>query len=319
MIPHTYPSKVVDNLTKMQVGLLTNVNALQAWIDYIPVKKVNIEGLAVNSYDGYIATDELDVTGLQKWVDYIPVFDVSDNIAYTQAFSTDSNGYIPITGGVIPEISSPPEYIGVSARGVASVVTMPTHEAGDLLIIQYMTDSNGQFTSPPSGWTLLPVSKGYTSRFISLAYKIAQSNNEPILDVSSNVNDSVDSATWVFNIRGANPTNPINAQQNSFRNTGTVNGTIQGLTTTIDNCLILSIIASAKDSSTGGLSNWANPSLVSITESFDLGFTSDNGGTFGMAHGVKESSGVVANTTFTITSGTNFNLNNFTMLAINPI
>lgn len=219
--------------------------------------------------------------------------------------------------GVLP--SSPPEYIGVSARGVVSAVTMPTHQAGDLLIMQYMTDANGELSSAPSGWTLLPVSKGSTTRPISLAYKIAQSNNEPTLNVTSNVNNSIDTATWVFNIRGASPTNPINAQQNSFRNTGTVNGTIQGLTTTNDNCLILSIITSAKDSTTGGLSNWANPSLVAISGSFDLGFTSDNGGTFGMAHGVKESAGVVANTTFTITTGTNFNLNNFTMLAINPI
>lgn len=219
--------------------------------------------------------------------------------------------------GVLP--SSPPEYIGVSARGVATAVTMPTHQAGDLLIMQYMTDSNGEFISPPSGWNLLPVSKGTGSRFISLAYKIAQSNNEPTVNITTNVNTSVDSATWVFNIRGANPTNPINTQQNSFRNSGTVNGTIQGLTTTNDNCLILSIITSAIRSTTGGLSNWANPSLVSILESFDLGFTNDNGGTFGMAHGVKESSGVVANTTFTITTGTNFNINNFTMLAINPI
>lgn len=215
--------------------------------------------------------------------------------------------------------TNPPEYIGVSARGVATAVTMPSHQVGDLLIMQYMTDSNGEFISPPSGWNLLPVSKGYGSRFISLAYKIAQSNNEPTLNITTNVNTSVDSATWVFNIRGASPTNPINAQQNSFRNTGTVNGTIQGLTTTNDNCLILSLITSAKDSITGGLSNWANPSLVSITESFDLGFTSDNGATFGMAHGVKESSGIVANTTFTITPETNFTLNNFTMLAINPI
>lgn len=219
--------------------------------------------------------------------------------------------------GVLP--SSPPEYIGVSARGVASAVTMPTHQAGDLLIMQYMTDSNGEYTSPPSGWNILPVSKGTGTRFIALAYKIAQSNNEPTLNVTSNVNNTIDSATWVFNIRGASPTNPINAQQNSFRNTGIMNGTIQGLTTTNDNCLILSIITSAKDSSIGGLSNWANPSLVSISGSFDLGFTNDNGGTFGMAHGVKESSGVVANTTFTITTGTNYNLNNFTMLAINPV
>lgn len=213
-------------------------------------------------------------------------------------------------------ISTPPEFIGVSARGTATAVTMPTHQAGDLLIIQYMTDANGEFSSAPSGWTLLPTSKVYGGRFISLAYKIATSSSEPTLNISSNVNTTIDSATWVFNIRGANPSSPINAQQNSSRTSQANPQIISGLTTTSDNCLILSMITSVVRGASGDVySSWNNPNI----EVFDVGFTDDNGGTFGMAVGVKEIAGLVADTTVTGNTGrTGYGTGNCLMLAISP-
>jgi hypothetical protein len=101
MIPHTYPSNVSGNKTRMVVYSLPSVTGLQAWVDYIPVK-FSTSGLE-NHYDGHILSNALSsITGLQAWKDYIPVF---VNNALTRPFTTDADGYIPISDVGVFEIN----------------------------------------------------------------------------------------------------------------------------------------------------------------------------------------------------------------------
>jgi hypothetical protein len=71
------------------------VSGLQAWIDYIPVKKVT--GATRGSYNttgSQFITELPDTTGLQAGLDYIPIY--YDN-SLSVPWSTDANGYIPVS------------------------------------------------------------------------------------------------------------------------------------------------------------------------------------------------------------------------------
>lgn len=100
MIPQTFPSVVdANNRTKMVVYEVPSIVGLTRWIDYIPVKSPpNENDLSLaNTFanDGFILSNGLtSVTGLQAFVDYIPIY--VDNAA-TTAWTTDANGYIPLS------------------------------------------------------------------------------------------------------------------------------------------------------------------------------------------------------------------------------
>ena len=94
MIPYTFPSSAHHGLNQCVVFPLTSVSGLQAWIDYIPVKKVT--GSTRGSYDNtgsQFISEIPDTTGLQAFLDYIPVY-YDDSL--TIPWSTDANGYIPV-------------------------------------------------------------------------------------------------------------------------------------------------------------------------------------------------------------------------------
>ncbi len=96
MIPRTFPSIVEAFQTKMVVYVLPNTTGLKAWIDYIPVKGVQIESFSLaDTYanNGYKSVSALtNLTGKQAWIDYIPVY---EDASYNKPWSTDAGGYIP--------------------------------------------------------------------------------------------------------------------------------------------------------------------------------------------------------------------------------
>ena len=108
MIPHTYPTSVVSGKNAMQVGLLSSITGLRAWIDYIPVKLVTQSTTVENTFSitGYRLSNAIEITNKQAWLDYIPIYDVSANVAFTKPWSTDIGGYIPIYGDNVSPILS---------------------------------------------------------------------------------------------------------------------------------------------------------------------------------------------------------------------
>ena len=72
MIPRTFPSVTVDGVTCCVVSVITPTVNQQAWIDYIPVKSVDVIPAKVNRYDtdGAIGVSALDdISNKQGWLD----------------------------------------------------------------------------------------------------------------------------------------------------------------------------------------------------------------------------------------------------------
>ena len=94
---------------------------------------------------------------------------------------------------------------------------------------------------------------------------------------------------------------PIHAESGGNVQGSTTSVSITGLTTTVDDCLTVSIAgASLPDSpSTTQFDTWTNASLASITEQTDNNTNQGNGGGHGSATGVKATAGVVSATTVT--------------------
>lgn len=77
--------------------------------------------------------------------------------------------------------------------------------------------------------------------------------------------------------------------------------TLTGLTTNIDNCLVIDFIASGHDVSGSILSSWANASLTAFAERADTTNNTTNGTGIGIASGVMATAGIVGSTTVTST------------------
>ena len=102
------------------------------------------------------------------------------------------------------------EYIGESAAVGATTLALPAHQAGDLLVVLYV--SSGASASIPSDWTTLFNNSG--SRTYG-AYKIAESDAETVGNWST-----IYSYTRRFSFvwRGANDQSPVGAV--SYRYSG---------------------------------------------------------------------------------------------------
>lgn len=76
---------------------------------------------------------------------------------------------------------------------------------------------------------------------------------------------------------------------------------LAGDTTTVDDCLILGVIAGGADvASSAAYSGWANAALANIAERFDQHVSSANGGGFGVFTGEKATAGAFGDTTATV-------------------
>lgn len=105
-----------------------------------------------------------------------------------------------------------------------------------------------------------------------------------------------------FAVRGAHATEPQMAVATSQGTGASVNGYAPGLVTDRDNALVVAILAWATDA-TGPLSSGeANASLTSVTEVFDGGTVTNDGGGLTIITGTKATAGAVSATTCTLTS-----------------
>lgn len=91
---------------------------------------------------------------------------------------------------------------------------------------------------------------------------------------------------------------PWNITSGNVDTTGPATLTVGGATTTVDNCLVVIAVADDWDNtSTTRYTNWVNADLASVTERWDSGVASGNGGGVGVATGEKASQGAYGNTT----------------------
>lgn len=202
-----------------------------------------------------------------------------------------------------------PRYMGCGARIVATSGTplgpVPwplVHAANDIGILVVSATGANPF-AVPAGWTQMPDSPQYSGVALSarlhVYWKRATSNAEAAVTFANPA--SGDSKVGViFTIRGcAQSGNPydVTAGDTSAANTVV---TFPGDTTTVNNCLIVHILAHGVDLAVPQLTGWTNADLTLLTEQVDVDNTSSQGYGIAIATGVKAVLGAFTTTTATL-------------------
>jgi hypothetical protein len=176
----------------------------------------------------------------------------------------------------------------------------PTHATGDLLLL-FGECSSGSI-STPSGWTVIPgfpVTHNGGSTVINGFYFVAVSNSTSAPSLSGGTNHM-----WgvIVGASGVKTSNPFMAVAGSPGTGASVAGYAPGLVTPEANAKILNIIAWSLDNAGGISSAEANASLTSVTEEYDAGTVTNDGGGLVIISGIKAAAGAVSSTTCTLTS-----------------
>jgi hypothetical protein len=193
---------------------------------------------------------------------------------------------------------------GANAVGTTSATPgLPTGTVdGDLLVC--IAASAGAAGEPTmvTGWNKIRTVKNGTALTDSMLTVWWHTGNATTISrVISSTTNHVSARIIGIEAGTFNSTTPIHVESGGNVQGSTTSVSITGLTTTLDDCLILSISgASLPDAnSTSQFASWTNASLASITEVTDNNTNQGNGGGHGSAGGVKTTAGVVSATTVT--------------------
>lgn len=216
------------------------------------------------------------------------------------------------TGGdsvTVESAASDPPYIQAVGTveawgGSTKVVGWPTHEVNDYAFLVCETNGGGSVTlSSAEGFaeiTNSPQADAGATLHTKLAVfshrASGSSMTGPTIDTPTN-----HAIAFIVTVRGVNTTTAIDATAGSDTGgTDSTSVTIPGLTTTVDNCLVLAFCSAGTDTASAQFSGWTNASLASISEAADEFTTVGGGGGIGVAAGVKSSAGAVSATTATL-------------------
>jgi len=127
-------------------------------------------------------------------------------------------------------------------------------------------------------------------------YKVA-SGSESTMSVSNTGGyDHIYGVMLAF--RGQATSSPINVT--ALNSSSGTSGSAAAVTTTVADCMVVNVVQWAQDATAGQSSSPANAGLTSVTEQFDGGTTSGNGGGITVITGFKAAAGSTGNTTFTL-------------------
>lgn len=213
--------------------------------------------------------------------------------------------------------------IGASAEGVGAltVALPPSSATGDLLLMAVETAN--QPVATPSGWNVAHAAQGTGTAAADAATSIQlfwkfQGAGEGSAAVADGGNHQIAIiSAW----RGVDTTTPINASNGDVLATANNDVIIPGVTTTVDDCMIVGVVAMSRDLNTTGTqfqSTWANASLTSVTEFMDEGTDQGTGGVLGGAYGVKATAGATGNMTGDLAGANSFTQARI-MVALAPV
>ncbi len=168
---------------------------------------------------------------------------------------------------------------------------------GDLLILHVTYAGYPSAISTPSGWTLLTTVSQSTNVIHGVFYKFTTASGTSVSVTLAKNSLGVKSVGSIFAYRGVDKTNPINTYQTANGNLA-ASLSLPGLTTTVDNCLVLS--STGYKTSSAAFSNWANSDLESITELYE--HIVDTTAGLVITNGSDAQKGSVTNTTATVTN-----------------
>jgi hypothetical protein len=196
-----------------------------------------------------------------------------------------------------------PAFKGVGT-GSETTPTWPTHAAGDfaLLFVEYGNINTSIDT--PAGWTLLPGAPfDPGSSFNSLQtvfYRFATSSSEtnPTL-THSGVGTKDHKWGAIVTYTGVNTSTPVHAQTSGFAAPADTALSFPGVTTLLDDCMIVHALTWSADNAGPLVSTQANAGLGSVSERYDGGTVTGNGGGICIFDGTLASHTTIANSTAT--------------------
>lgn len=198
-----------------------------------------------------------------------------------------------------------PTYIGKStAAGNASATSVDFSSSGrtsgDQLYLAVTTAN--QALSAPSGFTEVsssPQSMGTAGAAGGVRlYVFEKTSDGTETTVSIGDSGSFQYAVGIVVRKSADDEVAIDAS-NGGTSTASTSGSFSGVTTTGDERLVLTFVATDRDSSSASWSGEANASLANLTERHDLGTTAGAGGGIAIYTGEKQAAGATGTTTAT--------------------
>ena len=205
--------------------------------------------------------------------------------------------------GSTPLTRNLPQFVAkgaFSGQATAAAPTMPTFNAGDLLVLVQV--SANQAITVPGTYTEVsssPQSTGTAAAAggirLSVATRVAVAGDAaPTLTDTGNMN-----AAQIYSFRGIDSASPINVQAGTTQ-AATTAVVFSNPTTTTDNCLILNVFGNDRDiGASGNLSSVANAGLANLTTQHDECVAAGVGGGLALITGQKLTAGAVGGTTAT--------------------
>lgn len=199
----------------------------------------------------------------------------------------------------------------VTGNGSSVTPAWPTHQANDvgLLVIQTANEAVTLSGAAAADWTEIPDSpQGTGTANNALSTRLTMywarasgaSMGAPSVDDASNI-----VMARIFTVRGCITTgNPYDVTAGDVEaGTTTTDVAIPGDTTTVDECLVVLVVAHGIDGTpTDPVSSWSNGDLSSLTERVDDQTALAKGGGFAVATGELASAGAYGATTASLES-----------------
>lgn len=202
-----------------------------------------------------------------------------------------------------------PTYVdaGASDAGIGAITpALPTGYAIDDILFLLVETANEAVALPAGGWAELGdqanratgTAAGTSATRLAVFWLRATSTSHSAPTVADSGNHNVG---IVFAVRGCIATgNPWNTAASSIDATSDTSVSIAGVTTTVNDCLVLHAYTSSFDSGTDQLSGTpANATLTNVVTHFDANAAAGNGGTIILTSGTKATAGATGTLTAT--------------------
>ncbi len=212
-----------------------------------------------------------------------------------------------------------PQAVGAMASGAAAITPLwPAHTDNDIALLFVESCGGEAITlSTPAGFVAVtnsPSSTGTTTNGTRISVFWCRATGTTMTDpvVADSGNHQI---AFIETFRGCIATgNPWDVTAATVKAAASTSVSITGVTTTVDNCLVVYAAAADNDANGARFSAEANASLTGLTERFDDGSNLGNGGGIGVWTGSKATAGATGTLTATVTSS----INAYLVLALKP-
>jgi len=200
---------------------------------------------------------------------------------------------------------------GTQQSGTGNVtVPWPAHETGDIALL-FIESTGGEVANLGTANGFVPVTNspvftgaGTAGTRLTVYWARATSNAmaSPIVtDPGDHVYARILTYRRVIGTGDPWGTDPVGG----VKATASTSVTVTGLTTSVDNALVIQAVARDNDNAAAAFSAQNNANLTGITERSDAGTNSNNGGGIGIWEGLNATADAIGNSTATVTSSIN--------------